>query len=418
MVSSRGATLASAAVVLAVAGAAYGVEEFELVAFSVALLAVIAIVLVWSRGSKARRSLEIGLRVPAAELVVGQRAAAELTITNAGRRATGPVEVEDPGRRWRLSHPGLSARPGGRPTVEAADTARGFRRFVGEKRILGDPLRLPGLRPGEQAVVAVPIPTSARGLLSLSPLRVWCEDPLRLVARRAAASPPTHVLVCPSPERATTSESAPAVGGASRPYDSDEHEAARTQGGDEFRGLRPYVPGDRMTRLHWPVFSRTGNLTVRDFVESVSGRVTILVDLRPSAHADRAEVGPSFEVSGGRSSTSRRSIETVVSRAAGLELRALERGKVVELCTSAGERLEIPPGPMARHDLLCALAVVGSVSGSRSSSVLFDQGPADRALWAASNGELADVLLVTTGSGQSSALPDGLSGRVERVVVG
>lgn len=416
MVSSRGATLALTAVVLALAGEAYGVEEFELLAFSVAVLFVAGLFFMWSRSSGARRSLEVGVRVPVAEIVVGQSAAVELTVTNTGRRATAPVQVEDPGRHWSLSRPGLTARPTPGSTGAAAERTRGLRRFVGERRRLGDPIRLPGLRPGEQAAVAVPIPTSARGLLSLSPLGVWCEDPLRLVARKAASGPPTHVLVCPSPDLAVTSQPTAPLGGSSRPYDSAAHDAATTQGGDEFRGLRPYVPGDRLARLHWPSYSRTGDLTVRDFVEPVSGRVTLLIDLRPSAHARDVDDRPLDEPAG-RAASFRRSVETVVSRAAGLGLGALERGRVVELCTSAGERMEVLPGPSSRRQLLCALAVVGPVSRSRSSSVLSREGSGDPALWAATDTGLADVLLVTTGVGQSSALPEALSGRVESVVV-
>lgn len=404
---------------LALAGAAYGVEEFELVAISVAVLFVTGLASMWSRWSRARRSLEVAVRVPAAEVVAGQRATAEIVITNIGSHTTAPVQIEDPGRRWSLTHPGLTARPSPRTAGERVEAGRSLSRFVGEKRRLGDPLRLPGLRPGEQAVVDLPIPSSARGLLSLSPLAVWCEDPLRLVACKVTTGPPAHVLVYPSPQRATAGESAGTFRGTSRSYDSDEHEAARIEGGDEFRGLRPYVPGDRMTRMHWPAFSRTGDLTVRDFVESVSGRVTLLVDLRPSAHFGGTEDDPcSSDASRRGSVTPRRSVETVVSNAAGLGLRALERGKVVELCTSAGERLEIPPGPRSRHELLCALAVVGPVRASRSSSMRSGQGAGDSAVWSATHAELSDVLLVTTGSGQSSALPDALSGRVERVVVG
>jgi len=417
-------TLALGAVALAVAGAAYGVEEFELVAFSVVVLFATGLLVTWSRSFDARRSLVVGIRVPVSEVVVGHPATAELTVTNTGTRTTGPVQLEDPGRRWSLSHPGFSGLSGTRvPSVPSTGTAVAgdLRRFLGEKMKLGDPVRLPGLRTGEQAVVVLPVPTSARGLLTLSPLGVWCEDPLRLFAWKVAAGPPTHVLVCPSPERAPTGPASDPVGGASRPYDSDEHEAAQTQGGDEFRSLRPYVPGDRMTRLHWPSISRTGELTVRDFVEPASGCVTILVDLRSSVHESELSDEPiAFgpRPPGRSSPSTRRSVEAVISRAAGLGLRALDRGRVVELCTSAGERVEIPPGPSAGHDLLCALAVLGPTSGSHAGANRWMQGSAQSAVWAATHTDLADILLVTTRPGETSALPDALAARAERVVVG
>lgn len=417
MLSYRGATFALGGGLLAVAGAAYGVEEFELVAFAAAVLFVTGFFVVWYRCVEARRSLQVGVRVPVAEVIMGQAASAELTVTNIGKRATGPFLVEDPARRWHLTHPGIGGRRD--PSPDGHASTRPVRRLFGERPRLGDPLRLPVLRPGEQAVVSIPIPTAARGLLGLSCLGIWCEDPLRLVACNVAGGPLTHVLVCPRPERASNGDAAAPTGGASRPYDSDEHDVAQTQGGDEFRSLRPYVPGDRLTRLHWPASSRTGKLTVRDFVESVSGRVTLLVDLRASVHEPDLRHKRGGRVpSGPHPPGSLRSVEAVISRAAGLGLVALERGRVVELCTSEGERMEFSPGPGAAHDLLCALAVVGPTSRPPSSSMRWGPGSSDGAVWAATGTEAADVLFVTTGSGRSSALPESLARKAERVVVG
>ena len=51
----------------------------------------------------------------------------------------------------------------------------------------------------------MPVPTDARGLLTLDDLGLWCEDPFGLVARRITVAPPAHVVVYPVPAEVTAS---------------------------------------------------------------------------------------------------------------------------------------------------------------------------------------------------------------------
>jgi len=247
-------------------------------------------------------------------------------------------------------------------------------------------------------VVAVPVPTQARGLLTLEPFGLWCEDPFRLFATEVSSTPAAHVLVCPTPVLSNAGVRTSSGGQGARPPDASEYaEPDGMQGGYEFRSLRPYVPGDRMTRLHWPAFARSGELAVRDFVEPVSGCVSLLVDLRPSAHGDG-------------------SIEVVISRAAGLGVTALRGGELVELCTSAGDRVEILPGAQSQQNLLRALAVLGPVSAPLAVALRLS-GTTTNAVWAPANSDVSDVVLVTTRAGLDSALPRKLATRAETVVV-
>jgi uncharacterized protein (DUF58 family) len=420
VVTSRGAIAIALALALVIAGAVYGVEEFVLLATALGALFVAGFVALWWRWAAANKGLKVEVRIPTAEVIAGSPALAEVRVRNSGRWPTAPLWTEEPRRRWSLSYPGLSAHreaprlnpgdafpsltskspttalKGGMTTRRAS--ASWPRLFHVESSTLGRPLQIPGLGRGEEIALAVAVPTGSRGLLTLNPLAIWCEDPLRLVAAKVASSPVAHVLVCPQPGPAATNGAKSAGGHGTRPPDASEYaEAVGMQGGYEFRMLRPYLPGDRMTRLHWPAFARSGDLVVRDFVEPVSGSLSLLVDLRPSAHQGS-------------------SIDAVVARAAGVGLAALRNGEVVELCTSAGERAQVVPGADCQMNLLRLLAVLGPVSAPMSAALRWS-GFAGEAVWGPASVEGSEVVLVTTEAGGASALPQKLLARARKVVV-
>jgi uncharacterized protein (DUF58 family) len=168
--------------------------------------------------------------------------------------------------------------------------------------------------------------------------------------------------------------------------------------GDDLSSLRPYVPGDRLTRLHWPALARTGELVVRDFTAPESGRLALLVDLRPSAHG---------------AST----FEAAISRVAALGTRALADGISLELCTSAGERLELPPGTAGRQALVRALALLGPTNPPTSSALRWTGRTSGSAVWAKPGIGEEGMVLVTTDAGASTALPDVLQRRASVEVV-
>jgi uncharacterized protein (DUF58 family) len=414
VITIRGSALGALGVALLIAGFVYGVEEFVLVAVALAALSASGAGILWWRMYRARRSIRVEIRVPTADVSARQLADAQLHVFNTGRRSTAPLLVEEPARAWALSYPGLSPHGGlVAPHLEGGQGPPAYRktghvpasthgkgpRLPTEARTLGDPVELPGLRPGSQAVVPIRVPTEARGLLTLHPLALWCEDPFRLFGSEVASTPAAHVLVCPMPAAATVAPLSFAGGSGTNTHDVGEHVRAEgMQGGYEFRSIRPYLPGDRLARLHWPAFARSGELAVRDFVEPVSGCVSLLVDLRPSAHRNQ-------------------SLEAVISRVAAIGLRALESGEVVELCTSAGDRVEIAPGAESRRVFLRSLAVLGPLSAPVSEAVRWG-GATGSAVWAPASREVSDLVLVTTAQGAENALPESLAERAATIVVG
>ena len=52
----------------------------------------------------------------------------------------------------------------------------------------------------------------------------------------------------------------------------------RAQGQNEFRGHRPYSPGDDLRRLDWNAYGRLGKFFMREFERERAERVTVLLD--------------------------------------------------------------------------------------------------------------------------------------------
>ena len=200
-------------------------------------------------------------------------------------------------------------------------------------------------------------------------------------------APPAHVIVYPVP--AEMSPERPRHGHAPRGSRTFVEPARRTDAlsGDELSGLRPYAPGDRLTRLHWPSLARSGELVVREFVEPQAGSLSLLVDLRPSAHTGD-------------------SIEKTISRCRGARPERPgawpHRRAVHEHGRPHGDRSQRGPGvrrccgpwlfsvPPARRPRSCAGGATGRPGG---------------AVWATGSVQGADVVLVTTPTGAAQAHP-------------
>ncbi|MGA2521494.1 MAG: DUF58 domain-containing protein [Acidimicrobiales bacterium] len=386
MLSARGALLGVGALAMAIAGFVYGVEEFVLLAMSVGVLLVTGSVVVRYRGRVGRRALHVVVRVPAAEVTSRQPTRVEMRVTNHGRRRLPPVLVAEPRRHWTLSHPGM----GGRGPAGLDDGP--------DRRHVARSFRLPELAPGADAALWIPVPTGRRGLLMLSGVGVWCEDPFRLFARRVMVAPPAHVVVYPD----AGAESGAVSDAAHRHGQSAEQRAARSSNalsGAELSGLRPYAPGDRLTRLHWPSMARSGDLVVREFVETQAGSLTLLVDVRPAVHSGD-------------------SLERTVARAAAVALATLRRGEAVELCTSTGDRVAVDPGAAGRQTVLRALALVGAADPGPAMVRRWGGRPTGGAVWATAGRLDADMVLLTTTAGaRQPALPEALRRHATTVVV-
>jgi uncharacterized protein (DUF58 family) len=398
VVSFRGLLLSTGAAALAVLGLGFGVEEFVMLAIGLGVLLVLGVISVSWRARVARRSLHLELHVPAMEVSVGQPATMELQITNSGRHTIASVRIEVPARHWTVSYPGLGARHATMPAVSPPGPGSS-NPVVTLARTLAWSVPIADLRRRTDTTVRIPVPTAVRGVVTLNPVGIWCEDPFRLLALRAAEGPSAHMIVCPVPDLTQVARIPNQTVISGRPSDPRPGAApSASVAGDDLSSLRPYVPGDHLNRLHWPALARTGELVVRDFTAPESGRLALLVDLRPSAH------GAS-------------SFESAIDRVAALGSRALADGVALELCTSAGERLEIPVGLSSRQALMRALALLGPTNPPTSSALRWTGHTSGSAVWAAAGVGEENMVLVTTDAGASSALPEVLQRRASVEVV-
>lgn len=390
MITSRGMVALSVTPALGVTAALYGVEEFALVAVAVAMLLITGAMAVGWRSRVAGRSLDVAVRTPP-EVVTGAGARADLIVTNSGVRTSSPLWAEDPEEAWSLSHPGLSSASTYGHFREKRKRPRHENQMQQKRRSTADthsPTPLPALRPTEKIVTSFEMPTGSRGLLTLRPVVIWVEDPFRLFSLKVASSPAAHVLVLPDVDNAVSSNRrSSGQEGRQGGHVIDQPHEALVAPGHDFRTVRPYRDGDRLSRLHWPALARTEELMVRDFGDPVTGRTTLLLDLRESVHEGD-------------------SLEATVSRVARLGGEALRSDELVELCTSSGERVDIQPGPGSTEQLLRMLAVVDVSADAHWPTPVSSVA-----------GGLSGGILVTTRRGSDQAVPRELVGHLEEVLV-
>lgn len=99
-----------------------------------------------------------------------------------------------------------------------------------------------------------------------SPMRI--RDDLGLITRHVTVGDPATVLVLPEPART----GAPARLGAAAKAPDPEPE-----------GLKPYVPGTPVSRIHWKSMARGGELQERSFTTSVDHLPLVVVDTKGAA---------------------------------------------------------------------------------------------------------------------------------------
>lgn len=312
LVTTRGLLAAATAVGSLAAGLALGSPG--LVALAAAIGAVLAAGIVTVLVHRRPSSSSCRVVVPAGIVYVHDDATVSVTVGGAGGRTLERVRVEAE----------IGSDGGG---VEA-----GWREIgrLGVARL--SRLHPVGPLAGGASGVAIRVPTARRGILGLAPPRLWRADALGLVARAAGAGPGAAVVVCPRP--------VPVAGGPVAARAGTTRHTFGDAGSDGDRvGVRPYVPGERGSLVHWPTSARRGRLMVREDEDAGPRWLGILCDVR----APVSEAG---------------ALEDVVSLAAGVGLDAIGAGwgVVVGLVDDHGARtVAAVTGPAALLARLAAL---------------------------------------------------------------
>jgi uncharacterized protein (DUF58 family) len=213
------------------------------------------------------------------------------------------------------------------------------------------------LRPRGRASGQIEVPTGRRGAITLGPLRLRHQGVAGLARRERPVEGTVTVRVLPRvlPLRGIPIGSTRWVAG------SDERIA---RGGTDLVGMRDYLSGDDLRRLHWATSARTGRLMVREDADPSRGRVTLLLDDRTGSYTSPAE------------------FEEVVDAAASIAGAACAAEHPVSVGTVTGALWT------ERADADEAFALLGD-------AVLSDAAPVDRP-------DANDVLVILGGAGSDA----------------
>ncbi|WP_370328160.1 DUF58 domain-containing protein [Euzebya sp.] len=249
MLTSRGITLLSGALLAWLVGRTLGVAE--LYAVAVAVLAVVALGVAFVRvttGSvAARRQVEVRRVVAGAEVPV------LVQLRNDGRIPSPTLLVTDP-------------LPEGVDAV--GHPVAGQARFV-----------IDGLRPGQLATAPYTAVAGVRGRYRIGPLELRVRDPFGAAERVRRYSSVDEVVVYPriEPLPPITVRGAHMGSGS-----SDTRRVFAT--GDDFYTMREYVSGDDLRRVHWPSTAHRQVLMVRQMEQPWQAHGTVFLDARRMAH--------------------------------------------------------------------------------------------------------------------------------------
>ncbi len=228
-----------------VAGRLFGAVEF-MVAGTVALASVLLAV-VLRRTSPSRVAVARQLTPP--RVPAGEAARVDLAIINRSTRRSPLLRLHDSVSGTRGVHLSLAPLPPNNAVVQGA-----YR-----------------------------LPTTRRGILELGPIRIDDVDALGLARRSHRVDTRVRLIVHPPIEVLPPIH----VPVGDDPLLGEELRQSLGLSDEEFDGLREYVPGDDLRKIHWPSSARHGDLQVRQFRPPRHGRLSVVIDTRPPGDASR-----------------------------------------------------------------------------------------------------------------------------------
>lgn len=224
------------------AGARWNWPELLILAAACVVLFLACLLLALGR---TRVSIDLG--VDPARVVVGERAAGRVEVTNEAGGSMLPLVVEVP--------VGLSAA-----------------RFT-----------LPVLSGRESHEELFVVPTTRRGVIDIGPAQTVQGDPLGLIRRVRVWSETTDLYVHPV---TTSLESL----GSGLLRDLEGEVTPDLSMSDlAFHALREYQPGDDRRYIHWRSTAKHGRLLVRQFLDTRRSHLAIVVDTTDSVYSDGAD---------------------------------------------------------------------------------------------------------------------------------
>ncbi len=152
------------------------------------------------------------------------------------------------------------------------------RAFTAIETVAGEPraAHLPAIESGRELWLDYGIDTSRRGMVVVGPLRLVRTDTLGLLVAERGIGTTLTVAVRPRRHHLRMLPS-----GRMRDLDGPTRE--RSEGSASFHQLREYVPGDDLRRIHWRATARTGDLIVKEMVDTTRPELVVVLDNRSRA---------------------------------------------------------------------------------------------------------------------------------------
>ncbi len=176
-----------------------------------------------------------------------------------------------------------------------------------------------------------------RGAYPLGPTEFNSGDPFGLFFARRSIQARDTLIVLPMTVRITTFPPPPGIlaGGKTirqKSTDVTPHAA----------GVREYVPGDPMKRIHWPSSAHRGRFMVKEFEQDPQADIWIFLDAQREVHIGKAEMTPGVEDENWwlrrlKVALPKDSFEYAVSAAASLASFFLSERRAVGLACAGGK---------------------------------------------------------------------------------
>lgn len=308
-----GVLLIGASVATLVMARTLGLVELDVLAAA----GVLAVGLALARVAAARPQVTVGRTVRPARVHVGSRARVEVAVTSTGRRPTPVLTLRDP---------------------------------IGDR--IGARLVVAPVPPGDTVGATYRLPTHHRGEVPIGPLVAEVSDPLGLARRGRVLAGEVRLLVLPRIDRVVPLGRAPGT----EPLSGQDGRPSAAGAGEELHSLRPYVVGDDIRRVSWPMSARTDDLVVRHDEEPRQGRLTLVLDVE-----QRRSRPDGFE--------------RMVSAAASIAAAHWQRGDIVRLLATDGTDSGWITGQVAFDHLLETLALVTPVDDADLARTLAQTPP-------------------------------------------
>ncbi len=169
-----------------------------------------------------------------------------------------------------------------------------------------------------------------RGRYRLGPLKLTSTDLFGICTYRCSFAKLDEVLVYPSPLPMREV----AIAGDSGRRNTPRREVLRAGESIDFYGIRPYVQGDDLRRVHWKSTAHTGKLTVKEYQFQTAGGVQLLLDLQHNLYFGKEEFS---------------TLEVAVTLASSIIHYALDNGNQIGLLTTGAHIHAIAPDSGTRQ---------------------------------------------------------------------